>query len=577
MERFLPNLTALRHYDRAWLRGDVLAGVTVAAYLIPQVMAYAEIVRLPAVVGLWAILPALLVYAVLGSSRQLSVGPESSTALMTAAGVGALVTAVGTQAYAEVAALIAIAVGIVCIVGWVARLGFLANLLSKPVLVGYMVGIALLMIASQLGKVTGIDASGSTPAATTWSVITQLNHAHVPTVVLSLVVLTLLFVGRAVAPTWPTPLIVVVAAAAVVHFAGLTSYGIVTLGAIPEGLPAPHLPHLDSVQVWSLLPYALGIAVVGYSDNVLTGRAFAAKRDEHIDAGQELLALGAANVVTGLFQGFPVSSSSSRTVIGDAMGSRTQLHSLVAAAAVVLTLLFAGPVLSSFASASLGALVIYAATRLIDISAIRKLAAFRRSELVLSLVTAASVVAFDVLIGIGIAVALSLLDLIRRLSTPHDGVLGYVPGVAGMHDVNDYPDAVQVPGLVVYRYDSPLFFANADNFYRRALAAVDEATPPVHWFVLNAEANVQIDLTVVDTLHHLADALHSRHIVFALTRVKFEIKESLEKAGLIAEIGADRVYATLPTAVGAYAAWHRDEFGTLPAGLPQGLHVPDPD
>lgn len=568
-ERYLPGVAVLRRYDRRWLRGDVVAGVTVAAYLIPQVMAYAVIAGLAPVVGLWAMLAPLLLYAALGSSRQMSVGPESTTALMTAAGVGALVAAAGgPERYAEVAALLAIAVGLVCLVGWLARLSFLATLLSRPVLVGYMVGIAVLMIVSQFGKVAKLEIESDSTLGATWEFLTRLGEAHLPTVAASIAVLVLLLLAKWLAPKAPSPLIVLLMAAGVVAVFGLESYGLDIVGDVPSGLPSPRLPAIDSLPLLALLPYAAGIAVVAYSDNVLTARAFAARRRQNIDAGQELFALGAVNVATGLLQGFPVSSSGSRTVLGDAVGSRTQLHSLVALGAVVATLLFAGPVLSTFPMAALGALVIYAATRLVDIAEIRRIARFRWSELVLTALTTVAVVVFGVLGGIGIAIGLSLLDLIRRMAHAHDGVLGYAPGVAGMHDIDDYPDATQVPGLVVYRYDSPLFFANSDDFLARAEAAVDRAPQPVRWFLLNAEANVEVDLTAVDTLELLRERLETRDVIFTMARVKQDLHDQLEAAGFVERMGVDRIFATLPTAVRAYAEWHRREVGGTPDGLP---------
>lgn len=568
-ERYLPGIAVLRRYERPWLRGDLLAGVTVAAYLVPQVMAYAAIAGLPAVVGLWSILVPLALYAIVGASRQLSAGPESTTALMTAAGVGALVGAAGgSERYAEVAALLAIGVGLVCLVGWVLRLGFLAALLSRPVLVGYLVGIAVLMITSQFGKVTGLTIGGDTPVTETWSLLTQLPQVHLPTVAVAGITLLLLLTMHRLAPTWPGALIVLLLAAAAVALFGLQRHGLATIGAVPAGLPAFKIPTLTDVNIWALLPYAAGIAVVGYSDNVLTGRAFAAKRRQSIDATQELLALGAINIGAGLTQGFPVSSSGSRTVLGDATGSRTQLHSLVALACVALVLLFAGPVLASFPTAALGALVIYAASRLVDLPEIRRIARFRRSELVLVLITAAAVVLFGVLAGIGIAIGLSILDLVRRMSHPHDGILGYPPGVAGMHDVEDYPAATQVEGLVVYRYDSPLFFGNAENFLTRATGAVDAAEGDVHWFLLNAEANVEVDLTAVDTLELLRENLEASGITFTMARVKQELRDQLDAAGFVAKVGDNHIFATLPTAVRAYAIWHKAAFGRLPAGVP---------
>ncbi|HSN43839.1 MAG TPA: SulP family inorganic anion transporter, partial [Propionibacteriaceae bacterium] len=336
------------------------------------------------------------------------------------------------------------------------------------------------------------------------------------------------------------------------------------VGTIPRGLPDVALPHLDGLKWWVLLPSAVGIAVVGYSDNVLTGRAFAVKRRQSIDPNQEFLALGLSNLASGVTGGFAVSSSGSRTVLGDAMGSRTQVYSLVALLGVLGTLFFLGPVLENFPAAALGAIVIYAAIRLVDVAEWRRIARFRRSESILALVTVLAVVALGVLAGIGVAIVLSVLDLLRRLAKPHDGILGYVPGLAGMHDIDDYPEAVQLPGLVVYRYDSPLFFANADNFSKRALKAVDDAPAPVRWFLLNAEANVEVDLTAVDELDEVRQALSDQGIIFAMARVKTDLKDQLEASGFLDKVGDDRVFPTLPTAVTAYREWYARESGGPP-------------
>ncbi|WP_020143578.1 SulP family inorganic anion transporter [Terracoccus sp. 273MFTsu3.1] len=582
-ERLLPGVAVLRRYDKVWLRGDVLGGITVAAYLVPQVLAYAEVAGLPAVSGLWAVGPGLLVYAVLGSSRQLSVGPESTTALMTAAGVGALVTAGGGMAMRqEMAALLAIAVGLICLVGFVTRLGFLSDLLSKPVLVGYMAGIAALMIVSQLGKVTGLDVEGDSFLQEVRYAVTHLGDVHAPTVLLSLGVLVVLFAFQRFAPLWPGPLIAMLGSTVVVAVLDLADrFGITLVGPVPQGLPSFALPDVSDVDVWALLPAALGVAVVAYSDNVLTGRAFAGRHRETIDSDQEFLALGGANVATGLLQGFPISSSGSRTVIADSMGARTQLHSLVSLVLVIATLLWLGPVIAAFPTAALGAVVVYAAIRLVDIAEMRRIGAFRRSELVLALATTVAVLLFGVLPGIGAAIALSVLDLLRRIVHPHDGVLGYVPDVAGMHDIDDHPNAVQVPGLVVYRYDSPLFFANSDDFVSRALRVVDEASrhARVEWFLLNAEANTEVDLTAVDALETLRSTLANREIRFAMARVKEDMRLSLEAGGFLEKVGADVVFPTLPTAVAAYAAWYEREHGSGPPGLriPPVPAQPEPD
>jgi sulfate permease, SulP family len=569
--RFAPNLSTLLHYQRGWLRGDVVAGVTVAAYLVPQVMAYAEVAGLPAVVGLWAVVGPLLVYAVLGSSRQLSVGPESTTALMTAAAIGAL-GAGDPERYASLAAALAIAVGVICLLGYVGRLGFLADLLSRPVLVGYLAGIAVLMVVSQLGKLSGMPVEGDTPLEQAGYTLAHLDDVQPATVALSATVLALLLLGQRYRPHWPNPLIAMLLAAAAVAVWDLGRFGIDVVGTIPRGLPTPGLPDIDPALVLELAVPALGVALVAYSDNVLTGRAFASRHRETIDANQEFLALGAANVASGLFSSFPVSSSGSRTVIGDALGSRTQLYSLVALAAVLVTMFFLSPVLAAFPMAALGGVVVYAAIRLVDIAELKRIARYRRSELVLALTTTAAVLVVGVLPGIGVAIGLSILDLLRKVARPHDGILGYVRDVPGMHDVDDYPEAQQVPGLVVYRYDSPIFFANAEDFTRRALAAVDEAEAPVEWFLLNAEANVEVDITGMDALDEVRRTLADRGIVFALARVKQDLRDLLAPSGFIDRVGEERIFMTLPTAVAAYA----EEYAARHGGPPPGVHIPRP-
>ena len=451
--RYLPGLWALRGYRRGWLRGDLLAGVTVAAYLVPQVMAYAEVAGLPPITGLWAAVAPLIAYAILGSSRQLSVGPESSTALMTAAAVTALVAG-DQQTYANTAAALALTVGAICLICWVARLGFLANLLSHPVLIGYMAGIAGLMIVSQLGKVTGISVEGDSVLSELRSFVTHLGQLHWPTLLVAAGTFALLVALQRFLPRWPGPLIAMVLAAVAVAWLNLDQLGVKTVGTVPRGLPPASTPDFSTVDLSTLIPAALGVTIVAYTDNVVTARAFATRRREVIDARQEFLALGAANLGAGLFSGFPVSSSGSRTVIGDAVGSRTQLYSLVTATIVLLTMLFLGPALSTFPLAALGALVVFAASRLIDFAELRRIARFRRSELLLALATAAAVLIFDVLYGIAVAVALSILELLQRIARPHDGILGLRSG-AGRHAryrrLRRRPPSARLAGLSLRR------------------------------------------------------------------------------------------------------------------------------
>lgn len=563
--RFAAGVDQLIHYQRGWLRGDVIAGVTVAAYLIPQVMAYAELAGLPAVAGLWAVIGSMTVYALLGSSHQLSVGPESTTALMTATALAPLAN--GDPAhYAALAAGLGLMVGAIALVGFIARLGFLADMLSKPVLVGYLAGVAVIMIAGQLEKFSGVTIDEDKPLKAIWHFLTHLDEVHGPTMLMSISVLVFLFVGSKLLPRAPMPLIAILLAAGVAKVFDLGSEGLALVGSVPSGLPTPRLPGIDWSDVQALLLPAVGVTVVGYTDNALTGRAFATRNKYPIDANQELLALAGANAAAGVMRGFPVSSSGSRTVIGDSLGCKSQLYSLIVVLFVILTLLFLGPVLETFPRAALAALVVWAATRLVDIPELVRIGRFRASELVLALATTAAVLVVDILYGILVAIALSILDLLRRVARPHDGVLGYAPGVAGMHDIDDYPDAKQVPGLLVYRYDSPLFFANAENFKARGLESI-EAHGPIEWMLLNFEANVQVDLTSVDALGELLDELEQRGIKLALARVKHDMHEQLDQAGLIDRIGDDHIFDTLPTAVVAYVDFYTTEHGAPPPGV----------
>jgi SulP family sulfate permease len=368
-------------------------------------------------------------------------------------------------------------------------------------------------------------------------------------------VLSALLLGQWRLPGLPTPLLAVLLATGAVVLFNLQRHGIVVVGSVPQGLPTPALPDLGDLG--QLLLPAVGVLVVGYTDTVLTARAFADRSGHPVDANQELLALGVANLGAGVLRGFPISSSGSRTALGVATGSRTQVYSLVALGGVVAVLMFAGPMLAHFPTAALGAIVVYAATRLIDVSGFRRLFRFRRSEFLLALAALAGVLVFDILYGVLLAVGLSVAELLHRVARPHDAVQGFVPGLAGMHDIDDYPMATTVPGLLVYRYDSPLFFANAQDFLRRALDAATGQREPVAWFVLNVEANVEVDSTGLDAVEALRTELTHRGVVFALARAKQDLLAALNTYGLTTAIGQDRVFPTLPTAVAAYREWRQ--------------------
>ena len=550
-----PGLQQLLNYQRGWPRGDVLAGVTVAAYLVPQVMAYATVAGLPAVAGLWAALVPLAVYAVLGSSRQLSVGPESTTALMTATALAPLVAGDPAR-YAVLAAVMAVLVGGFCLLGGLLRLGFLADLLSRPVLVGYMTGVAVIMIGGQLGKVTGVAVEGDEFVDQVRSFVAGVGGAHWPTVALALVVLVTLLVISRVAPKFPGALVAVLAATAAVVVFALETRGIRVVGEIPAGLPTPSVPVIPAADLLAMLIPAVGIAVVAFSDNALTGRTFAARKGESIDANAELRALGICNVATGLTHGFPVSSSGSRTALGDAVGSRTQVYSLVALGSVVAVMFLGRGLLENFPMAALGALVVFAALRLIDIAEFRRLGRFRRSELLLALATTAAVLGFGVLYGVLVAIGLSILDLLRRVARPHDGVLGLGAGCGGdarSRRLSRRTAGSRTRGLPVRR---AAVLRQRRGLPRTRLGggcgesggpgagrsgSCSMPKPTSKWTSPRSTL-----------LTSCAEILTARGIVFAMARVKQDLRELLDAAGMVDKIGENRIFMTLPTAVEAF-------------------------
>lgn len=545
----------LRHYEKRHLRGDVIGGLTVTAYLVPQVMAYSTLAGLSAQVGIWIITLTLIAYFFIGTSRLLSSGPESTTALLTTATLAPLAIS-DSGRYATLAALLALLCGIFAVLAWLLRLGFIGDALSKPVLVGYMAGVAVIMIMSQLGKITGINITGdsfltdfqSFRENVSWDSISWASLTMGVSVTVLLVILSKRF------PRLPITLIVIAIAALVTAMFDLGHHGVTTVGTISTGIPTPSFSGISGSDVSMLLLPAFGVFIVGYTDNLLTGRMFGDRHHHDVNANRELLALGATNIVAGIAHGFPVSSSASRASLGDAAGARTQLYSLVAAAGALIVLFGFGGVLASFPLAALGGVIAYAATKLIDVSEFKRLWDFRRREFLLAIAATAAVLLFDILWGVLFAVALSVFELLARVARPHAAVLGEAPGIAGWHDVSDYEHTVQIPGLLVFRYDSPLFFANAMDFLSKCETAVDQADPTPKWLLLNMEANTEVDITGLDALEQLRSHCARAGVTLALVRVKHEVELDLVRHGVGKKIGLDRIYPTLPTAVAAYRA-----------------------
>ena len=556
-EGVVAGAAQFRGYQRGWFRADALAGIAVTAYLVPQCLAYAGLAGAAPVTGLWVAVIAMILYAFLGTSRQLSVGPESAVAIMVAAAVAPL--AAGDPArYLALSAGLAIMVGLLCIGAWALRLGFLSDLLSQPILIGYLAGVAVIMIGSQLGTITGISLSAQTTADKVTELVGRLDQVRPVTLVLGAVVVGFLLVLRKYKPLAPGTLLAVVGASAAVLVLGLEGRDITLVGEVPGGLPLPALPGLQLGDITALIGSAAAITFVSYSDVALTARAFTVRTGEEIDPNREFLALGVTNVAAGLTGGFALSASGSRTAIIDAMRARTQVAGLVAAGAVIVVVLVTPGLIALIPKAALAGVVIYAALRLVHVSELRRLARFRSTEFGLAMAALIGVLAFDVLGGILVAIGLSVADLFVRVARPPAAILGRVPGLAGLHDVEDYPDAEQVPGLLVFRYDAPLCFANAHDFRSRVLAAVDGQPEPVAWLLLNAEAIVELDTTAVDALRQLVEDLGKRRVLFAMARVKQELRRQLVRGELLDIIDEERIYPTLPVAVEAFESW-RDQ------------------
>jgi sulfate permease, SulP family len=546
-----PGAADLRHYDRRWLRPDLVAGITVAAIAIPQSLGMAELAGLPVVAGLYATLLPLVAYALFGSSRQLVVGPEGTLAALTAVVVAPL--AAGDPArYAPLAAMLAVLVGGILILSGVLRLGFMAEFFSRPILLGYINGIALSIIAGQIPKLLGLDIEADDFFLSLAEIARDLGSTHWPTFALGGSLLAFLLVLRRVSPLMPAALVVVIGSTALVAVFDLEADGIAVVGQVDGGLPRPALPDLGLGDITDLLLPAVGLALVSLADTVATGRTFAQKNGYELDSNRELVGLGAAGVAAGFSQAFPISSSGSRTAANDAAGGRSQAVGLVAVLAVALILLFATGLLETLPTAALGAVVIAAALGLFDLAGFRELRRVRGTEVALALVALLGVLVFGVLGGVAVAVGLSIGLYLYRAVRPHDAVLGDVENVDGFHDVDRFPTSQTRPGLLVYRFDAPIFFPNAEYFKTRVLELVAAADPPPRWLLLNAEAVVYMDSTAVAALARLQQELSDRGIVLAAARVKGPLRDLWQRTGLTAAIGEQHMFPTVRAGVRAY-------------------------
>ncbi|HEX2452743.1 MAG TPA: SulP family inorganic anion transporter [Vicinamibacterales bacterium] len=555
--RWIPGLRTLRQYQSSWLRHDIVAGLVMTTMLVPVGIAYAEASGVPGINGLYATIVPLLAYAVFGPSRILVLGPDSALAAVILAVVAPLSAGDPQRAVAP-AGMMAIISGIVCIAAGLARLGFFTELLSKPIRYGYMNGIALTVILSQVPKLLGFSVSAQGPLRQAWGTLQNVWTGNTNVVALATGGSTLVLI--LVLKRWPRipgMLIAVVAATAVVAIFDLGARtGISVLGPLPQGLPAPRLPLMNVADLQPVVMGALAVALVSFADTSVLSRTYAARLRSPVDPNQEMVGLGLANLAAGLFQGIPISSSSSRTPVAEAAGARTQLTGVVGALAIALLLIFAPALLQDLPNTVLAAVVIASAIGLFEVSDLRRIYRIQQWEFWLSMTCFAGVAVLGAIPGIALAIVIAVIEFLWDGWRPHSAVLGRVDHVKGYHDLTRYPEARLIPGLVLFRWDAPLFFANAELFHQRVLDAVASSPSPVQWVVIAAEPVTSVDVTAADVLSELDDTLHASGIELCFAEMKDPVKDKLKRFGLFTRLGETTFFATLGEAVSAYLKTH---------------------
>jgi high affinity sulfate transporter 1 len=554
-----PGLRLLSSYRRGWLSKDLVAGLVLTALLVPQGMAYAELAGLPPITGLYTSILCLVGYAVFGPSRILVLGPDSSLGPMIAATIIPIVGAGGDPERAvALASMLALLVGALTVLAGVAKLGFVADLLSKPTQIGYLNGLAVTILVGQLPKLCGfsVDADGLIPEAVGFVQGLADGEAVAAAVAVGLLGLVLIFgLGRLV-PKVPAVLVAVVVSILVANAFDLADRGVSLVGPLPQGFPPFTLPSVAWSEMALLVAGAVGIALVSLTDTISTSSAFAARTGQEVDGNREMIGIGAANLGAGLFQGFPVSTSGSRTAVAEQAGARTQLTGLVGAAAITLILLVVPGLLRNLPQPTLAAVVIVASLSLADLPATVRLWHQRRTEFTLSMVAFAGVALLGVLPGIAIAVALSIGNVFRRAWWPYQTMLGRVDGMPGYHDVRSYPEAERLAGCVLFRFDAPLFFANARTF-RDQVRRLARSEPRPVWIVVAAEPITDVDTTAADMLEDLDEALNAQGISLVFAELKDPVREKIERYELTRTIDPAHFFPTVGAAVAAF----QDQYG----------------
>jgi high affinity sulfate transporter 1 len=544
----------LSSFRRDWLTRDIVAGVVLTTLLVPQGMAYAELAGLPPITGLYTSITCLLGYAALGPSRILVLGPDSSLGPMIAATILPLAGAQGNAGRAvELASLLAIMVAAIMIVAAVAKLGFIADLISKPTMIGYLNGLALTILVGQLPKLFGFKAEGDGLIAEFTGFVRGLAHgeATAAAAAVGIAGIAVILVLQRWLPKVPAVLIMVVAAIAATSVFSLAGHGVSLVGVLPKGFPPLTIPHVRLPDLGLLFAGALGISLVSLADTISTASAFAARTGQEINGNQEMIGIGAANLAAGLFQGFPVSTSGSRTAVAERSGAKTQFTGVTGAVLIILMIVLVPGLFKNLPNPALAAVVITASLSLADIPAVARLWRQRKAECVLSVTAFLGVALLGVLPGIAIAVGLSILNVFRRAWWPYDTELGRVEGLEGYHDTHLHPDAQHLPGLVIYRFDGPLFFANATTF-RDEVRRMARADPPPGWILIAAEPVTDVDTTASDVLEDLDQALNAQGISLVFAELKDPVREKIERYGLTRTINPRHFFPTLEAAVAAF-------------------------
>jgi len=555
--RWLPGLVTLRDYQAAWLPHDIAAGVVLVTMLVPVGIAYAVASGVPGICGLYATIVPLIAYALFGPSRLLVLGPDSSLAAVILGVV--LPLAAGDPARAIVlASTMAIVSGLVCILAGVAKLGFITELLSKPIRYGYMNGIALTVLISQVPKLLGFSIDADGPLRRMWAIVNAIADGKTNLIALAigagtLAVILLLKPWKRV----PGILIAVIAATIIVAVFDLaTRANVSVLGPLPQGLPAFTIPWIGYDDIIPVLIGGGAVALVSFADTSVLSRTYAARTGVNVDPNQEMVGLGAANLAAGFFQGFPISSSSSRTPVAEAAGAKTQLTGVIGAIAVALLLLLAPNLLQHLPSPALAAVVIASAIGLIEVGDLVRIFRIQRWEFWLSIFCFVGVAVLGAIPGIGLSILVAVIEFLWDGWRPHSAILGRAEGVRGFHDITRYPQARQIPGLVLFRWDAPLFFANAELFKERLLDAITKSPTPVRWLVVAAEPVTSVDVTAADMLSEVDETLHKDGIELCFAELKDPVKDKLKRFGLFERIGEAFFFPTIRSAAESYLESH---------------------